>query len=190
MSSVTTAPRQVGAVEHSRREGAVRGLRRAGAVLAPPIVFGILFVLFWQTFVKTQHIKPYVLAAPSDIWSGFTHQHDKILEAMIHSGLNALVGLIVGTFFGVVFAAIAARFPIAGGTISPLVAGLAALAFTGAGSADPGQTPHGYVGSCNGMTASNAGMNNAINHANMHGIDGMITSILNTSSFGPPEFCP
>jgi len=70
------------------------------------------------------------------------------------------------------------------------IAVLAALGFAGVGSSDPGQTPHGDIGACNGMTASNAGMNNAINHANANGINGMIISIENTSPFGPPDFCP
>jgi hypothetical protein len=67
---------------------------------------------------------------------------------------------------------------------------VAALAFAGTASPNPGLTPHGYIGSCNGMTASNAGMNNALNHANVNGIDGMIISIENTSPYGPPDFCP
>ena len=59
-------------------------------------------------------------------------------------------------------------------------------------SSDPGVTPHGYMGSCNGMTSNNAGMNNAVDHliANgSNGINGMIRSIENTTPFGPPDFC-
>ena len=67
---------------------------------------------------------------------------------------------------------------------------LAALASAGVASADPGQTPHGDIGACNGMTSSNAGMNNAINHLNANGGNGMITAIENTSPFVGPNFCP
>jgi hypothetical protein len=70
-----------------------------------------------------------------------------------------------------------------------LTAALAALAFAGTASSDPSQTPHGYVGSCNGMTGANAGMNNAVNHANANGINGMIISIAKTAQLGPPDFC-
>ena len=76
--------------------------------------------------------------------------------------------------------------------LAVLIAALAALASAGTASSDPGQTPHGYIGSCNGMTSNNAGMNNAVNHliANgANGINGMITSIENTTPFGPPDFC-
>jgi hypothetical protein len=71
-----------------------------------------------------------------------------------------------------------------------LIAAVAALGFAGVASSDPGPTPHGDIGSCNGMTGSNAGMNNAVNHANANGINGMITSIEKTSPFGPPDYCP
>jgi hypothetical protein len=71
---------------------------------------------------------------------------------------------------------------------------LAALASAGVASADPGQTPHGDIGACNGMTPSNAGMNNAVNHLlalpQSHGLNGMIISIGNTSPYGQPPFCP
>lgn len=73
-----------------------------------------------------------------------------------------------------------------------LIVALTALAFAGTASSDPGLTPHGYIGSCNGMTSNNAGMNNAVNHllANgSNGTNGMIGSIENTTPFGPPNFC-
>jgi hypothetical protein len=73
-----------------------------------------------------------------------------------------------------------------------LTAAVAALAFAGEASSDPGLTPHGYVGSCNGMTSDNAGMNNAVDRliANgSNGINGMIISIDKTAHLGPPDFC-
>ena len=70
-----------------------------------------------------------------------------------------------------------------------LTAAAAALTLPGVASPDPVPTRHGYIGSCNGMTSDNAGMNNAVNHANPNGIDGMIISIEKTSPFGPPDFC-
>jgi hypothetical protein len=67
---------------------------------------------------------------------------------------------------------------------------VAALGLTASAGATPGPTPHGSIGACNGMTASNNGMNNALNHANQNGINGMIKAIENTSPYGPPDFCP
>jgi NitT/TauT family transport system permease protein len=100
---------------------------RVVAVLLPPVLFGVLFVAAWQLFVRGAHIKSYVLPAPSDIWSAFTRQHDRIIDAMLYTGLNALVGLIIGTIFGVLLAGLATRLQLFGDTITPLVAALAAM---------------------------------------------------------------
>ena len=102
-------------------------LRRAGGQLLPPLVFGVLFLLAWQLFVKLANVRSYVLPAPSDIWSSTIDAHARILSAAGTSGLNALVGLVVGAFFGVLLAAVATRLPLIGGAITPLVAGLAAV---------------------------------------------------------------
>lgn len=69
-----------------------------------------------------------------------------------------------------------------------LAAILSALGWGGVAAADPGPTPHGGIGACNGMTSP--GMGNAIDQANPKGIDGMIRAIENTTPYGPPDFCP
>jgi NitT/TauT family transport system permease protein len=102
-------------------------LRRTLTNLLPPLIFGVLFVAGWQLFVRAADVRVFVLPAPSDIWSAFGEQHDNIITAAEHSGLNALVGLIVGVVIGVLLAAIASRLPIVGGAITPIVAGVAAM---------------------------------------------------------------
>jgi NitT/TauT family transport system permease protein len=104
-----------------------RGVRRATASVLPPVLFGVAFLAVWQLFVRTAHVKSYVLPAPSDIWSAAGDAHSRIVDAALHTGLNALVGLIVGVVLGVLVAAIATRVPILGRTITPLVAALAAM---------------------------------------------------------------
>jgi NitT/TauT family transport system permease protein len=102
-------------------------LKRAGATLAPPLVFGVLFLAGWQLFVRAANVRSYVLPAPSDIWSAAGNHHSRIVSAAGTSGLNALVGLIVGVVLGVLLAAVAARLPVLGNGITPLVAALAAI---------------------------------------------------------------
>ena len=102
-------------------------VRRAVAILAPPVLFGVLFLAAWQLFVRAADVRSYVLPAPSDIWSAAQDAHSRIITAAGHSGLNALVGLLVGVLGGVLLAAIAARLPILGGAITPIVAALAAM---------------------------------------------------------------
>lgn len=104
------------------------GSRAYGATrLAPPIVFGIAVVLLWQLFVRAEHIRSFVLPAPSDIWHAARRQHSHIVTAAEHSGMNALVGLLVGTVVGVLLAALVTRVRVIHGMVTPLVAGLAAM---------------------------------------------------------------
>ncbi len=102
-------------------------LRRVGVTLLPPIVFGVLFVGGWQAFVRLEDVRTFVLPAPSDIWHSVTEAHSRIVTAAGHSGLNALVGLLTGVILGVALAALAARLPILGGAVTPVVAALAAM---------------------------------------------------------------
>ena len=101
--------------------------RRVGAMLLPPVVFGIVFVLAWQLFVRAADISQFVLPAPSDILSAAGDSASRIAKAAGNSGLNALVGLLVGVVLGVLLAAVSTRIPLLGGTITPLVAALAAM---------------------------------------------------------------
>jgi NitT/TauT family transport system permease protein len=101
--------------------------RRLAVNLLPPLVFGVLFVAGWQLLVRVEDIRTFVLPAPSDIWQAAGDQHSRITTAAGHTGLNALVGLLMGLILGVLVAAIASRVPILGGAITPVVAGLAAL---------------------------------------------------------------
>jgi NitT/TauT family transport system permease protein len=102
-------------------------VNRVAATLLPPIVFGALFVGGWQLFVRAEHVRTFVLPAPSDIWHAAARAHSHIVAAAGHSGLNALVGLLTGVIVGVALAAIAARLPVLGGAVTPVVAGLAAM---------------------------------------------------------------
>ena len=101
--------------------------RRASGQLLPPLIFGLLFLIAWQTFVRLADVSPFVLPAPSDIWSSATDEAGRITAAAGHSGLNALVGLLLGVVGGVLLAAIAARLPLLGNAVTPLVAALAAM---------------------------------------------------------------
>jgi NitT/TauT family transport system permease protein len=101
--------------------------RRVASGLLPPLVFGVLFIGGWQWFVRARDVSPFILPAPSDIWAALRRQHSHITTAAEHTGLNALVGLLIGAVFGVLLAALASRLPIFGGAINPIVAGIAAM---------------------------------------------------------------
>jgi NitT/TauT family transport system permease protein len=102
-------------------------MRRALVAVLPPVVFGSAFLALWQWFVTARHIKPYVLPAPSSIWSAFRADHSRILTATEHTGLNALVGLVVGVLVALVLGALTALVSVADEMVTPLVAALATM---------------------------------------------------------------
>jgi NitT/TauT family transport system permease protein len=99
---------------------------RLTAVVAP-LVLGVAFLLLWQWFVRARDIQPFLLPAPSDIWSEFTGFSDRIWLATKVSGTNALWGLVVGTVFGTGMALVANRFRWFGEMIGPLAAAANAI---------------------------------------------------------------
>jgi NitT/TauT family transport system permease protein len=102
---------------------AVLNLRR----VIPPIIVGIVFIAAWELFVKARDIKPYLLPAPSLIWREFRRQWDGIWQATLHTGSNALVGLLVGATLGVLLAMVSSRFRIFNDMITPLAAAVNAM---------------------------------------------------------------
>jgi NitT/TauT family transport system permease protein len=99
---------------------------RLKAVL-PPILVGVALVLGWQLFVTVRHVKPFILPSPSAIWHQIASNRGQLLHAARVTGTNALVGLIVGTAFGVVAGAIASRFRILGELTVPVAVAVNAI---------------------------------------------------------------
>jgi NitT/TauT family transport system permease protein len=83
-------------------------------------VAGVALVLAWQLFVQARHIKPYLLPAPSAIWHQMSANRSEILHAARVSGVNALIGLVVGAALGVAAAAVASRFRVLGELTTPM----------------------------------------------------------------------
>jgi NitT/TauT family transport system permease protein len=100
---------------------------RRARTLIPPIVVGVLLVGGWELFVKARDIKPYLLPAPSLVWREFRRQWDGIWDATIHTGTNALVGLVVGSLLGIAMAMIASRFRLFREMVNPLAAAVNAM---------------------------------------------------------------
>ena len=110
------------------RPGAV--LRRSGSLVGailPPIVFGVIVVLLWEGLVRWRHIQSIVLPAPSAIWSALTDSAANIASAASNTGMNALVGLVVGAGLALAAAAVAARLRIVNELITPLAAAIATM---------------------------------------------------------------
>jgi NitT/TauT family transport system permease protein len=96
-------------------------------VFLPPIVFGVAFVALWELAVKAFDLKPYFLPPPSAIWLQFRENLSLIWEAASVSGLNALVGLLVGTAIGIALAFVLGRYRVLNELVTPLAIALNAI---------------------------------------------------------------
>jgi NitT/TauT family transport system permease protein len=104
---------------------AARVRRRIGVVV-PPLVWGALFLFAWERFVAVRKIKPFLLPAPSAIWdrlsdSGF---RSGVIDTAKVTGINALIGLVLGVAAAVALALAAQRFRALAELIRPLSAAM------------------------------------------------------------------
>jgi NitT/TauT family transport system permease protein len=97
------------------------------AVVLPPVVVGIVVIALWEGYVRAYDIKPYLLPAPSEIWTQFRHSFRVILTTSRATGANALVGLVVGLVAGLVAAVAAAQSRIVDGLLGPVAAAMNAI---------------------------------------------------------------
>jgi NitT/TauT family transport system permease protein len=78
--------------------------------ILPPVVLGVVALAAWQLTVTLGRIAPYILPAPSEIWTEFVAQRANIWHAALASGENALIGLIGGSVVAVLAAMAASRW--------------------------------------------------------------------------------
>lgn len=92
-----------------------------------PVAFGILFLAGWQLLVVANDIKPYLLPAPTAIWTQLDRNAADILATARVTGTNALVGLVVGAVLGILAALVASRFRVVDSLLVPLAAAVNAM---------------------------------------------------------------
>jgi NitT/TauT family transport system permease protein len=102
-------------------------LRRLAGKVLPPLVLGVLFVLAWQTWINVSNVKPFVVPRPTKIWSAFTSDFHLVQRASMVTGMNALVGLILGALLGFAIAVLTNRFEIVSELVNPLAITVAAI---------------------------------------------------------------
>jgi len=96
-------------------------------VVLPPVVVGAALIGLWQLLVVGFDIQPYLLPAPSAIWSALLDRVGAIWDAMYVTGTNALIGLIAGTVFGVAMSFVLMRFQTMNELVTPLAIALNAI---------------------------------------------------------------
>jgi NitT/TauT family transport system permease protein len=95
-------------------------------VLAP-VVFGLVFLGAWQLLVVALDVDPYVVPSPVAILGEFVDNADTVASGALHTGLNALVGLVVGAVVGVLGAALANAIPVLDTVAAPVVTALSVM---------------------------------------------------------------
>jgi NitT/TauT family transport system permease protein len=102
-------------------------LRSAGRMIVPPLIVGVLFVGTWELIVRIFDIEPFLLPAPSAIWTALVDNVDKVWDAMMVTGANALVGLLFGVICGVALSFVLMRFNVLNELVTPLAVALNAI---------------------------------------------------------------
>ena len=100
----------------------------AGVVrVIAPVVVGLAMLAVWQVLIGVLGVGPATIPTPAAVAGQYGERLDIITEDALITGLNALVGLLVGTVLGILVAALAAGSRIADGMLVPLVAALAVV---------------------------------------------------------------
>jgi NitT/TauT family transport system permease protein len=115
-----TAAGGLGAVEGPRRR------LRPGRVW-PPVAFGVAALVLWEVVVTATGVPAFLLPAPSAITAQLVAALPTVLATTAVTGLNSLVGLVVGFLAGVGLALLAARSRVVAELATPLVSAAAAV---------------------------------------------------------------
>jgi len=95
-------------------------------VLAP-ILFGAAVILLWQGLVTGFAIKAFILPAPFSIGSEFASNLQNVADGMLVTGGNALVGLLLGAFVGILLAIVSSLVRVFDQMAVPVVGALSVV---------------------------------------------------------------
>lgn len=93
----------------------------------PPAVFGLLFLAAWQAWVVLRDVPPIVVPRPTAILQSLGSDFDLVYKASVVTGMNALVGLVMGSLLGFVVAVVTNRFAAVSDLVNPLAVTVAAV---------------------------------------------------------------
>lgn len=103
------------------------GARRLSVLALPPLALGVVLIGLWQVLVDGFGIKSWILSSPSEIWRQLTSLFSGIVIATTHTGVNAIVGLVVGVVVALLLAGLCTRLRLLGHAVTPVVGALAAV---------------------------------------------------------------
>ena len=85
-------------------------LRRRIYRYGPALVLAFLVLVAWEVMVRVLDIQEFILAKPSEIYTTFLNEFETVVEAGWTTVREAVLGLILGTMFGVLAAVATARW--------------------------------------------------------------------------------
>jgi NitT/TauT family transport system permease protein len=97
------------------------------AAALPPLMLGVLFLGAWQVWVVISDVQPFVIPRPTDIWRAFVDDFHLVWKASVVTGMNAFVGLVLGSIVGFVVAVLTNRFAFVSDLVNPLAITVAAI---------------------------------------------------------------
>lgn len=95
--------------------------------IVAPISVGLIVLGVWQFLVSVVGVSDYLLPSPASIVEELIAYWPSVVQATLLTGTNALLGLIVGSIFGIAVAALAARWRPIDRMSAPVVASLAVI---------------------------------------------------------------
>jgi ABC-type nitrate/sulfonate/bicarbonate transport system permease component len=88
---------------------------------APPVLFMAALLAIWETSVRTLDVAPWILPAPSAVWTAFTQIRGTLPEHIGTTMLEALLGLALAAVAGATIAAMIASVPLVRRMTYPLL---------------------------------------------------------------------
>ena len=111
----------------ARRSRAMSARTETTLRIVAPIAVGLIVLGAWQFLVTVVGVSDYLLPSPASIIEEFIAYWPSIASAMLVTGTNALIGLVVGSILGMLLAALAARWRAIDQMSAPVVASLAVI---------------------------------------------------------------
>jgi NitT/TauT family transport system permease protein len=95
--------------------------------IVAPLVVGVAFLGLWQFAVDGLGVDPFVLPSPSAIWAQTVSAREAIVDGMVVTGRNALIGILIGAVFGIVGAVVSSMSRALDLMAVPIVAALSVI---------------------------------------------------------------
>ena len=95
--------------------------------IVAPIAVGLIVLGVWQFLVSVVGVSDYLLPSPASIIEELIANWPSVVQATLLTGMNALIGLVIGSILGILLAALASRWRAIDQMSAPVVASLAVI---------------------------------------------------------------